>query len=38
MNKSIHYLHGHIICNEDTCVNYLQERNLLPEHIRNMNI
>jgi len=25
------YLYGHIICNEDTCVNYLQEKNLLLE-------
>ena len=33
MNKSMRYLYGHnIICNEEkTCVNYLQERNLLPE-------
>jgi len=31
MNKSMSYLYGHIICNEETCVNYLQERNLLPE-------
>jgi hypothetical protein len=27
----MHYLYGHIICNEETCVNYHQERNLLPE-------
>jgi hypothetical protein len=33
MNKSMHYLYGHIlvICNEETCINYLQERNLHPE-------
>jgi len=25
------HLYGQILCNEETCVNYLQERNLLPE-------
>lgn len=31
MYKSMHYLYGFLISNEKTCVNYLQERNLLPE-------
>lgn len=31
MNKSICYLYGHLIFNEETFVNYLKERILLPE-------
>jgi len=31
MNKSMRYLYGHLIPNYETCVNCLQERNLLTE-------
>lgn len=31
LSKSLSYLYGRVMFNDETCVNYLQEENLLPE-------